>query len=68
MYYIAPPDPHWTADDQEKHLPGESVLLFFSAHKVWSGHSLQFLHANYNRSRIAQLFVDFAYQEDWAHY
>ncbi len=68
VYYIAPPDPHWTADEQEKYLPGESDLLFTSVHEVWPGHFLQFLHANRNRSRIAQLFVGYAYAEGWAHY
>jgi len=68
VYYIAPPDPHWTPEEQEQYLPGESDLLFTSAHEVWPGHFLQFLHANRNRSRIAQLFVGYAYAEGWAHY
>jgi len=68
VYYIAPPDPHWTAEEQEQYVPGESDLLFTSAHEVWPGHFLQFLHANRNRSRVGQLFVGYAYAEGWAHY
>jgi uncharacterized protein (DUF885 family) len=68
VYYIAPPDPKWTREEQQKYVPGESDLLFTSAHEVWPGHFLQFLHANRNRSRIGQLFVGYAYAEGWAHY
>jgi uncharacterized protein (DUF885 family) len=68
VYYIAPPDPRWSAEEQEKYVPGESDLLFTSAHEVWPGHFLQFLHSNRNRSRIGQLFVGYAYAEGWAHY
>ena len=68
VYYIAPPDPRWTAEEQEKYVPGEADLLFTSAHEVWPGHFLQFLHANRNRSRIGQLYVGYAYAEGWAHY
>jgi uncharacterized protein (DUF885 family) len=68
VYYIAPPDPRWTAEEQEKYVPGESDLLFTSSHEVWPGHFLQFLHANRNRSKIGQLFVGYAYAEGWAHY
>jgi len=68
VYYIAPPDPKWTKDEQEQYVPGESDLLFTSAHEVWPGHFLQFLHANRSHSRIGQLFVGYAYAEGWAHY
>lgn len=68
VYYIAPPDPQWTPEEQEKYIPGESDLLFTSAHEVWPGHFLHFLHVNRNRSRIGQLFVSYAYTEGWAHY
>jgi hypothetical protein len=68
VYYIAPPDPHWTREEQEKYIPGVDDLLFTSAHEVWPGHFLQFLHSNRCRSRIGQLFVGYAYAEGWAHY
>jgi hypothetical protein len=68
VYYIAPPDPKWTREDQAKYVSGEAQLLFTSAHEVWPGHFLQFLHANRSRSRIGQLYVGYAYAEGWAHY
>jgi hypothetical protein len=68
IYYIAPPDPRWTREEQEKYIPGASDLLFTSVHEVWPGHFLQYLHANRCRSRIGQLFVGYAYAEGWAHY
>lgn len=44
------------------------MLLFTSAHEVWPGHLVQFLHANRSPSEFGRLFVDYAYSEGWAHY
>ncbi|MGH3836019.1 MAG: DUF885 domain-containing protein [Pseudonocardiaceae bacterium] len=68
VYYIAPPDPSWSKADQDAYVPGKSNLLFTSAHEVWPGHFLQFLHSNRSPSEIGQLFVGYAYAEGWAHY
>ncbi|MGH3774818.1 MAG: DUF885 domain-containing protein [Pseudonocardiaceae bacterium] len=68
VYYIAPPDPSWSKSDQDAYVPGKSNLLFTSAHEVWPGHFLQFLHANRSAFEIGQLFVGYAYAEGWAHY
>lgn len=68
VYYIAPPDPRWSADEQAQYIPGEGVLLSISVHEVWPGHFLHFQHVNRNRSRIAQLFQSYACTEGWAHY
>ncbi|HET9253713.1 MAG TPA: DUF885 domain-containing protein [Pseudonocardiaceae bacterium] len=68
VYYIAPPDPTWSKADQDAYLPGRSSLLFTSAHEVWPGHFVQFLHANRSPSGFGQLFVGYAYAEGWAHY
>jgi hypothetical protein len=46
IYYIAPPDPSWSKADQDAYTPGKAMLLFTSAHEVWPGHFVQFLHAN----------------------
>ncbi len=67
-YYIAPPDPAWSAREREDYLQGETPLLFVSAHEVWPGHFLQFLHANRSRSKFGQVFVGYAFAEGWAHY
>ena len=68
VYYIAPPDPKWSAKEQRDYLPGKADLLFTSVHEVWPGHFLQFLHSNRNPSIMAKLFVGYAYAEGWAHY
>jgi len=67
-YNIAPPDPAWTAKDRAAYIPGKARLLFTSVHEVWPGHFLQFLHANRNPSKVAALWVGYAYAEGWAHY
>jgi hypothetical protein len=68
VYYIAPPDPTWSKADQDAYIPGKSTLLFTSAHEVWPGHFVQFLHANRSPFKFGQLFVGYAYAEGWAHY
>ena len=68
VYNISPPDPKWTPKERQAYIPGIARLNFTSAHEVWPGHFLQFLHANRNPSKIAALFVGYAYAEGWAHY
>jgi uncharacterized protein DUF885 len=68
VYYIAPPDPKWPKAEQEAYIPGKSVLLFTTAHEVWPGHFLQFLHSNRASWKFGQLFVGYAFAEGWAHY
>jgi hypothetical protein len=68
VYFISPPDPKWPAAEQKAYLPGKATLLFTSAHEVWPGHFLQFLHANRVPSRFGQIFVGYAFAEGWAHY
>ena len=67
-YYIAPPDPSWSAAERAAYVPGKAWLLYASVHEVWPGHFLQFLHANRNPSKIAALFIGYGYAEGWAHY
>ncbi len=68
VYTISPPDPAWTARERADYIPGKASLLYTSVHEVWPGHFLQFLHANRNPSKIAGLWVGYAYAEGWAHY
>jgi uncharacterized protein (DUF885 family) len=67
-YYIAPPDPKWPKAEQDAYVPGKAVLLFTSAHEVFPGHFVQFLHANRSDWIFGRLFVGYAYAEGWAHY
>ena len=48
--------------------PGVADLLFTSVHEVWPGHFLQFQHAVRNPSKVAGMWVGYAYAEGWAHY
>ena len=68
VYYIAPPDPNWSEEDQLAYIPGETDLLGTSVHEVWPGHFLQFLHANRAENRIGQHFYTYSFVEGWAHY
>jgi hypothetical protein len=67
-YYIAPPDPRWSAEQRAQYVLPDANLLYTSVHEVWPGHFLQFLHSNRCRSRIGQLFTGYAFVEGWAHY
>jgi uncharacterized protein (DUF885 family) len=37
-------------------------------HEVWPGHFLQFQHSTRNPSKVASLWVGYAFAEGWAHY
>ncbi|HVR96766.1 MAG TPA: DUF885 domain-containing protein [Thermoanaerobaculia bacterium] len=68
IYYISPPDPAWTPEERDAYVPGEADLLFITAHEVWPGHFLQFLHAHRVSSPLGRLFVGYGFAEGWAHY
>ncbi|MES1241861.1 MAG: DUF885 domain-containing protein [Acidobacteriota bacterium] len=68
IYYISPPDVSWSPEERAAYLPGEADLLFITAHEVWPGHFLQFLHSNRAESLIGRLFVGYGFAEGWAHY
>ena len=68
IYYIAPPDPSWSKEEQQNYVPGKSDLMFTSVHEVWPGHFLHFLHANRSDRMMGRIFQGYAYSEGWAHY
>jgi hypothetical protein len=68
VFNIAPPDPKWTKAEQASYIPGIARLTFTSAHEVWPGHFLQFLHSNSNPSKLEGIWVSYAFAEGWAHY
>ena len=68
VYYIAPPDPSWSEEDQRAYVPGETDLLAISVHEVWPGHFLQFLHANRAENNVGRHFNTYSFTEGWAHY
>jgi len=67
-YYVSPPDPSWSKAVQDAYVPSESMLLFVSAHEVYPGHFVQYLHAHRSPSKVGQVFVGYAFSEGWAHY
>lgn len=67
-YYIAPPDPAWSEADQLAFLRSEALLLMISAHEIWPGHILQFLHLRRAADPLAQLFPSYAFVEGWGTY
>ncbi len=68
FYYISPPDPAWSEEEQLAYIPGKSDLLFTSVHEVWPGHFLQFLKSNRSKSEIGKNIGSYAFSEGWAHY
>ncbi len=68
IYYIAPPDPSWTAAEQAAYVMGSKNLLYTSVHEVWPGHFLNFLHSNRAPSLFGRVFVGYAFAEGWGHY
>ena len=67
-YYVAPPDPKWSAAERNAYLPGKAYLLYVSAHEVWPGHYLQGQFANLNASKVGALWWNYSFGEGWAHY
>jgi hypothetical protein len=67
-YYIAPPDPEWSEEDQLAYIQGETNLLAVSVHEVWPGHFLQYLHSNRTENNVGRHFGTYTFSEGWAHY
>jgi uncharacterized protein (DUF885 family) len=67
-YFVAPPDPAWSPAERAAYVPGMARLRFVTAHEVWPGHFLQFLHSNRAASKVGAVFVGYAYAEGWGHY
>ncbi|MGI9222386.1 MAG: DUF885 domain-containing protein [Woeseiaceae bacterium] len=68
VYYIAPPDPSWSEEDQLAYIPGETDLLAITVHEVWPGHFLQYLHSNRAENNVGRHFGTYTFSEGWAHY
>jgi hypothetical protein len=68
VYYLSPPDPSWTAEEQAAYIESDANLLFVSTHEVWPGHFLQFQWSNRTPSVIGGLWVGYAFAEGWGHY
>lgn len=68
FYYISPPDPAWSAEEQAAYIPPRMDLLFTTIHEVIPGHFLQRLHKAKAPSKTLQAFCTYSNTEGWAHY
>jgi len=67
-YFIAPPDPAWPRDVQQKYLKSKWELLITSVHEIWPGHFLHMLHDNLRPPLLGRIFRAHSTVEGWAHY
>lgn len=67
FYYLAPPEPTWTAAEQRAYLPSRADLAFVSIHEVWPGHFLQGRHIQTYGTRYMKSFETYTTSEGWAH-
>ena len=69
IYYIAPPDPRWTPEEQAQYVPGEgTIAVRRRCTRCGPATSCSSCTSNRNPSQIAQLFQSYAFTEGWAHY
>jgi uncharacterized protein (DUF885 family) len=69
-YQVTLPDPASSPRQVEEHLRAlsRSTLKIISAHEVYPGHYVQFLHLRRKGSRMARMGMSTALIEGWAHY
>ncbi|MCY0881292.1 MAG: DUF885 domain-containing protein [Firmicutes bacterium] len=70
FYQVTLPDPGWTSEQKEQLLEGFNYwgLHIISAHEVYPGHYVQFLHLRSGGSTVRKVFASGAFVEGWAHY
>ena len=71
VYYVTPVDPKWTPQQQEEWLRtfNRPILRNVTAHEVFPGHYLQFLHfRNSPGSLTRKVYLSPSFTEGWAHY
>jgi uncharacterized protein (DUF885 family) len=71
IYFVTPVDPAWSPETQEEWLRSfnDSVLRNVTAHEVYPGHYLQFLHFRQSAGSLSRkTFLSNAFVEGWAHY
>jgi len=68
IFYIAPPDPAWSAEEQHQYIMNKGMLMNTAIHEVWPGHFLEGLYTNRSGDPVSELFTSYAFTEGWAHY
>jgi uncharacterized protein (DUF885 family) len=69
-YYVTPPDPAWTRQQQDEHLGhyNRYSLTITSIHEAYPGHYYQLLKASRTQSRVRAALASSSFVEGWAHY
>ena len=68
FYYITPPDPSWSEEEQASYRPATADLLSITVHEAWPGHFLQGLHHRRIASAVLRAASSDGSGEGWAHY
>lgn len=68
IFYIAPPDPAWSAEEQHQYIMNKGMLMNTAIHEVWPGHFLEGLYTNRSGNPVSELFTSYDFTEGWAHY
>ena len=68
FYYITPPDPTWSAKEQEDYIMPFGTLLSTSVHEVYPGHYLQSLFIRKAPTKVQRALGSYSFIEGWAHY
>jgi uncharacterized protein (DUF885 family) len=69
-YYVTPPDPAWSRQQQEEHLEhyDRYTLTITSIHEAFPGHYYQALKLRQTPSRVRSALGSASFVEGWAHY
>jgi Bacterial protein of unknown function (DUF885) len=71
IYYVTPVDPAWSPERQEEWLRSlnRPMLRNITAHEVYPGHYLQFLHFRASAATtVRRVYLSNSFVEGWAHY
>ena len=68
IYYITPPDPDWSTEEQQQYIQSEADLMSTSTHCVWPGHILETLRSNRSGNPLVEFTYSYAFTEGWTHY
>jgi uncharacterized protein (DUF885 family) len=70
FYYITPPDPAWSAEQQEEWLRkfDFATLQDVGIHEVYPGHFVHFLHIKQIPRAVRRVLTSYSFVEGWAHY
>lgn len=71
IYFVTPIDPAWTPAKQTEWLRSlnRPMLRNITAHEVYPGHYLQFLHFRAGANTLARrVYLSSSFAEGWAHY